>query len=152
MTATNHALTGAVIGLTIGNPFVALPAALLSHFVCDAMPHYGPTTEERTLLRSRGFAVRLLVDALLCGLLVLALVLTSPLHWQLAALCAFVAAAPDFASLPRFRSARSNAWNPERASVYERFAKKIQWFERPIGAFVELAWCAAGVIIVVAYL
>ena len=33
MRATNHALTGAIIGLTVQNPWVALPAAFLSHFV-----------------------------------------------------------------------------------------------------------------------
>jgi hypothetical protein len=40
MTATNHALTGAAIATVIKQPSLALPLAFLSHFVCDALPHF----------------------------------------------------------------------------------------------------------------
>jgi hypothetical protein len=38
MTATNQVLTGAVLGMVLANPWVALPAAFLSHFVLDSVP------------------------------------------------------------------------------------------------------------------
>lgn len=40
MTATNHALTGAVIALAINEPWLAIPLAFLSHFAIDAIPHW----------------------------------------------------------------------------------------------------------------
>src|SRR5690242_2115662 len=42
MTATNHALSGAVIALAVKNPVLAIPLAFVSHFVLDLLPHYNP--------------------------------------------------------------------------------------------------------------
>jgi hypothetical protein len=68
--------------------------------------------------------------------------------WLAASLCAFLAAAPDFASINRYRRAVKRVyWEP---GWFTKFASKIQWFERPIGAVVELVWfvACAGVIAV----
>jgi hypothetical protein len=32
---------GAIIALAISQPLIALPLAFVSHFVLDALPHYG---------------------------------------------------------------------------------------------------------------
>jgi len=40
MFATNHGLAGIVIGATLSAP-VAVPIAFVSHFIMDAIPHYG---------------------------------------------------------------------------------------------------------------
>lgn len=40
MTATAHALVGTVIAAKIGNPYLAVPLALASHFVLDLIPHW----------------------------------------------------------------------------------------------------------------
>jgi hypothetical protein len=40
MTATAHALIGTVIAAKVGNPALAIPIALASHFICDAVPHW----------------------------------------------------------------------------------------------------------------
>jgi hypothetical protein len=40
MTATGHALIGTVIAAKIGNPTLAIPIALGSHFLADALPHW----------------------------------------------------------------------------------------------------------------
>lgn len=147
MTATNHALTGAAVGFLIGNPAVALPAALASHYVCDALPHFGVTAKyKRRLLRSNAFRNYLLLEALICLGLVLVLAALRPAHWSLAALCAFAAAAPDLLSYNRYSKSRQRkAWRP---GIYSRFAHGIQWFERPIGAAVEIAWAVAALSIV----
>lgn len=39
MILTVHLLAGAAIGSKISNPFLALPLALLSHYLCDSLPH-----------------------------------------------------------------------------------------------------------------
>lgn len=44
MTATGHALIGTVIAAKIGNPALAIPIALASHFLLDAFPHWDTGT------------------------------------------------------------------------------------------------------------
>lgn len=146
MRAINHALTGAVIGLTVPNPAVAAVAAVASHFVLDVIPHYG--TGKRDEIRSRSFGWLLVVDAILCFILVLLLAGFAGSNWWVAALCAFLAAAPDFASVNRYKHAvRRTYWEP---GWFTKFATTIQWFERPLGAIVEAVWfiAAIGVLVV----
>jgi hypothetical protein len=40
MTGINHAVTGALVAAAINKPALALPAALLSHFAADIIPHW----------------------------------------------------------------------------------------------------------------
>ncbi|CAN5337936.1 hypothetical protein BH09PAT4_BH09PAT4_07430 [soil metagenome] len=147
MIATNHAVTGAIIGLAVHNPLIALPVALLSHLVCDALPHFGLSKD---WIATRVFSAYLVVDAALCGVLVALLFWSGSPNWLLASVCAFAAASPDFISIRKFRAARKGKnFVP---NVLERFLKNIQWFERPIGAAVEAAWLVCGVIILSAIL
>jgi hypothetical protein len=47
---TPHAVIGAAIALKVGNPALALPLALGSHFVIEKIPHWNPhlNTEKKT--------------------------------------------------------------------------------------------------------
>jgi hypothetical protein len=149
MTATNHALTGALIGLASGQPLIALPAAFVSHFVCDALPHYGSADPEKTI-RTAGFRNYLAADASLCFMLVLILALARPDHWLLAAFCAFLAASPDFFWINKYLTVRAGRqWRP---NAFSRFAVGIQWFQRPVGFAVEIAWFIAAAAVLAAFL
>lgn len=44
MLVTCHLLTGAAISSTLVSPALSLPAAFLSHFILDALPHLEATT------------------------------------------------------------------------------------------------------------
>jgi hypothetical protein len=44
MTASSHALIGTVIAAKIGNPALAIPLAVASHVVADAIPHWDTAT------------------------------------------------------------------------------------------------------------
>lgn len=55
MTATGHAIVGTVIAAKIGNPALALPLALASHVVTDAMPHWDTGTNRIGKSRRRLF-------------------------------------------------------------------------------------------------
>ncbi len=46
MTGTGHAVIGTVIAAKIGNPFLALPIAFLSHYAADAFPHWDTGTNK----------------------------------------------------------------------------------------------------------
>lgn len=150
MTATNHALTGAIIGLVIGEPILAIPLAFVSHFICDALPHFGSQDPNDGRIKTKGFRNYLILDASLCFLLVAILFMIQPSNWLLAAICAFLAASPDFGWINRFIKAKSGkTWKP---NLYSKFAINIQWFQRPVGAVVEAAWFIASVIIIVPFL
>jgi hypothetical protein len=145
MTATNHAMTGALLGFVIGEPLLAIPLAFLSHFVCDALPHFGSNQPNNIWLKSKAFRNLLITDASLCVVLVICLALTRPHHWVLMCICAFIATSPDLASINLYRYGKMNKpWHP---SLFSRFAGKIQWFERPVGAAVEIVWAAGAIVL-----
>ena len=139
MTATNHALTGALIGLWSGKPLVAVPAALFSHFLLDMIPHFGPRMSVVQWLRTQRFRWMLAADFLGCVTVVILLFVHKPSHWLLACFTAFIATSPDLISYPFFKRAQQDD-DAERFNWYTKFASCIQWFERPPGAIVELAW------------
>lgn len=152
MTATNHALTGALIGLAVANPVVALPMAFASHFVLDAVPHYGGSHNPLHWMRSRLFKSLLVVDVCFCIGLVLILSSARPAHWLVAALCAFVATSPDLFWVKQFLTAvRRNHFVPGKA-LFLRFHDFVQWFQRPIGWVVECAWFAGAVVLLLGFL
>ncbi|HSX05202.1 MAG TPA: hypothetical protein VLF69_01920 [Candidatus Saccharimonadales bacterium] len=144
MTAPNHALTGAVIGLSVANPWLALPLAFLSHFACDAIPHYDPPGNDKVKrIGSREFLRDFLViGAVLCFLLVLCLTLARPEHWLQAAICAFLAASPDLFWIPRFLHIRRTGKDKPLRSWFLRFHVFIQWKTGPRLIWLELAWAA----------
>jgi hypothetical protein len=147
LTATNHALTGAGIALVIGVPVIAIPLAFLSHFFCDALPHFDHSlkTPKEKWLKSKRFKRLLITDASLCVLLVLYLALHHPTNWLLASVCAFLATSPDLAWYAGYRAVKEGKkWNPPPIL---NFAVVIQWFAKPIGAVVEVAWFIAGIIV-----
>lgn len=154
MTAPNHALTGALIGLTITNPALALPVAFLSHFVCDAIPHYDPpvTDKAERIGSKRFFYEFLLLGAGLCGLLVLVLALTRPRHWLLAAVCAFLATSPDLFSIRRFVYVKRTGNDLPRRSWFGRVHSWIQWRTGPKLLWLELAWFAVGCSLLITHL
>ncbi|MDB5169248.1 MAG: hypothetical protein JWO41_604 [Candidatus Saccharibacteria bacterium] len=149
MTAPNHALTGAIIGLTVSNPILAIIVAVASHFVCDAIPHFdvpGKTAEDR--MRSNFFLrFQIIFGGLLCLLIVLWLALARPHHWQLAVICAFAATIPDLLYVPRYLHVKRNGRDNMNRWWFWRLHNNIQWFQRPIGALVEIVWAGGTVII-----
>lgn len=150
MTATNHALTGAFIGIAIGNPWIAIPAALLSHFVCDAIPHFGVKKLRHEWVGSTTFRKFLTFDACLCVILVLVLAFLRPEHWLLASFTAFMATSPDLMWIKGFvRDQKHQKQIPvKKWNMLMKFHKTIQWFERPAGAITELLWVPAMLLLI----
>jgi hypothetical protein len=60
MTATGHALIGTVIAAKIGNPALAIPIALGSHFLADAIPHWDTAYNRRKNSKIRFFLTSLI--------------------------------------------------------------------------------------------
>jgi len=148
MTATNHAITGAIIGFLVHEPLLAIPAAVASHYACDAIPHFDkkPTILADDWIKSSTFKRILLADASLCIALVLAIAIKHPHGWFLICVCAFAATSPDLLWVNRFIKAnRKIEWKP---SLISRFGSVIQWFAKPIGGLVEITWFIAGLFVI----
>jgi hypothetical protein len=146
VTAPNHALTGALIGLTVHEPLLAGPLALASHFACDAIPHYdvpGKGTESH--LSTRFIREQLVFGACLCLVLVAVLAIVHPQYWLLAAACAFLAASPDMFWLPRFIHEIRTGKDRPPASFILRFHAWVQWKTGPKLWWVETLWAIACV-------
>ena len=48
MTATGHAIIGTVIAAKVADPTLAIPLAIASHFLADAIPHWDIATNRKT--------------------------------------------------------------------------------------------------------
>ena len=147
MVATNHALTGAVIGLSLHHPLLAIPLAFLSHFALDSLPHFG---SKRLPEGGKAFIYYLALDASLCGALVLTLFLGHVPYWWLAAICAFMAASPDFMWFRDFLALQQKRRLPKR-TILKRFHAWVQWYEKEPGIIIEFGW-AAGMLVLLAKL
>jgi hypothetical protein len=96
MTATNHGLMGAAVAVIFRNyPAIALPLALVSHFVLDSLPHYD-YGEGRVSMKSPRFRRMVTSDAIIAVLTTLFVAFAWYEIWWLVILCAFIAACPDF--------------------------------------------------------
>jgi hypothetical protein len=152
MTAGNHALTGAVIALSIQRPVLALPLAFLSHFVLDAVPHFGYPGHLGfgDALKHRLTLVVFAFD--IVSWPVLAYVLVSGQLW-IACIGAVVAVSPDFIWIYRFIfNEKLGKIEPSSSNALNRFHSNIQQWERPWGIAVEAAWFTVFFIILLGLL
>lgn len=145
MTAPNHALTGALLGLAIGNPFFVLPLAFLSHLAQDAIPHYDALGDEIERIGSKRLVYeQILIGGALCFLLVLCLAITQPHHWLLAAIGAFLATSLDLLWIPRWLHVRRHGADVGHLNWLLRFHGWVQWKTGPKLLWVEAVWFVAG--------
>lgn len=126
MTATNHGLSGALIGLAVANPVAAPILAFASHFALDMTPHFG---FDRFDNRRRTLIVFAADAFLASSLLVFCFLNSAPL---IVFICIFAAISPDFAWLFRFvfyeRLGKKTA---PKMNAFNKWHAGIQWGERP---------------------
>lgn len=149
MTGFSHSTTGVVIALAIHNPALALPLAFLSHFVLDALPHWGDKDIDGT---NKAFQRFILLDAVFgFGIAILMFVLM-PEHRLLIALCTAMATVPDLMWLPNhIRQIKNQPSKPHNWLM--RWHRDIQ-FEHPVwGIAAEVIWMIGMIsFLVVAFL
>lgn len=137
MTATNHALSGALIGLVVMQPLIALPLALASHFVLDAIPHFGFDEFGGHLKAKKTFHRVLYIDALLLALLIVFL-LASSAPWLVFA-CLFLAGSPDIIWAYRYVvKEKFGKVPPSPKNALNRFHSHIQKSQTFKGLYVEV--------------
>lgn len=143
MIATNHALTGAAVAAVVQQPLLAVPIAFASHFVCDAIPHFGIDLQ----FRSRAMYIWLIIDGLAALCMAGYLLLLGVNNPVLLAFCGFVAMSPDLAWLHygvKQQLGKSNTYDP-----VTRFHHNIQWYQKVPGLAVEIIWAVMMVGVIV---
>lgn len=137
MTATNHAVTGAIIALVVKEPVLALPLAIASHFALDSLPHFG--NHPKVPHTSRAFLYILAADAGMASSILMSLFILLPGSWLLPVACAILAMAPDLMWFPNFvrEVTGQKLKKPDAITLWH---KKIQRYERPWGMYVEAVW------------
>lgn len=134
MIGFNHAVTGIIIAKFVPLP-LAIPLAFLSHFVLDALPHYGIEFHKRD--DSKFWRIFCVVDFFAA--------------WSLAAICialgrydmlicGLIAASPDFVWVSRFLKHKSFVMK-DHEHWFSKFHARIQ-FERPWGVYIEVPLAA----------
>ena len=131
MLLTNHVLSGALIGALARRPLPAFAAGVASHFVLDAVPHWGKWGSRRRFLRVA------VPDGLISLAVMGALAAVSPPGRRLAVLAGMTGATLPDADKP---TRVWFGWSPFPAAV-DRFHARIQR-EAPYRAHLELL--AAG--------
>ncbi len=132
MLLTNHVLSGALIGALAGRPLPAFAAGVASHFVLDAVPHWGDWGSQRRFLRVA------VPDGLISLALIGALAAAAPADRRLAALAGMTGAAlPDIDKPANLWF----GWSPFPAAV-DDFHSRIQRESRR-RAYVEVLAAAA---------
>ncbi len=108
MLETPHVALGAAIATKIPNPYIALPLALLSHFVLDRIPHWNPHfyTETKKYGKPTKQSTSLaLVDSLAAlglGLAIAGRSLPDTGKFAIIVLCCLLAVLPDQIKTPFF--------------------------------------------------
>lgn len=149
MTATNHIATGALVALAVNKqPAVAVLLAFISHFILDAIPHFG-IHEDDVLKRNshRLFRSVVTADTIMGVLMFVALPIIGHgvVSWGWIVAAQAAAFLPDAVWIYRYldeirtRIIRPHGW-------YAWFHQRIQWSEKPWGLAVEGVWLLAVVI------
>ncbi len=136
MTATNHGLFGSVIAISLQKyPAVALALSPLSHFVLDAIPHFGLPEKD---LRSRKFALILVSDAVTAVITTLLIAGLWPEIAFLVIACAFLAASPDLMWIYY----QYSGVKFKNVHLLPKFHSWVQWSQHSSGliAFTDIIW------------
>jgi len=143
MTFTNHAVTGALVAAAINYPPISLPAALASHFVIDAIPHW----KYRPPVRYKKPIVVIDALAVIC-LLALFSATVNASAW-LIILGGLLGSLPDVMWLPAGLKNKDVPMNrPTILHYLRRFHTWVQWNEKPFGKYIEVVWFGVTLVLI----
>ena len=124
-----HTIVGAAIATKIGNPALALPIALLSHFVLDLTPHWNPHLNKEIkeyghiTKRTKAIVTVDVIVSLISGFYLASLVLPDVNKFLVVLAGCFLAVLPDVAEGPHFFFGQR--WRPVKKLV--EFQSKLQF-------------------------
>jgi len=143
MTATNHYLVGVAISSVIDKPVLAIPLAFVSHFILDALPHFGDDNFRQKLPK---FYLVWRVDFILLCLALIWTLVYMPWWYTFAG---FIATSPDLAWVYRLHFLEKyGKYNPPKMNKFNHFHYSIQKFESLNGIYFEIIFGVLVTIII----
>lgn len=142
MTAVNHVATGAVTALAIKVPELAIPLALLSHYICDAIPHFGIHEDDHIRRNTHWLfkAVTAFSIISMLGMLVFLPYYERTMVSPITVLtCMIAAILPDIAWVPLYIQERKTK-QEKPLGRFNQLHQAIQWYEKPLGLTIETGW------------
>lgn len=137
MTSTTHLLTGAALSKFLPAP-IAIPLAFVSHFVLDALPHFGYKTIEERLRHLGLFKLVVIADVAFSLLIAVWLIKTGHYFWLINGLIAY---SPDLIWIYRFTvEEKFGKVKPTKGNRFVQFHRHIQKYERLWGIVVEVVY------------
>lgn len=139
MAITNHILAGAIIGLTLSHqPAAALALAFASHFLMDALPHFG-YAGNKGFSEAFKYQLSYIVGAITLITATAVLIFLVIHQAWFAILAGLVAASPDAVGLYNWVAyeKKGRTANGGLALLHVKFHRRIQTLERPWGVYVE---------------
>lgn len=137
MTLTNHLLTGAALSKFLPLP-LAIPLAFASHFVLDALPHFGFPNIESRMKRLWLFKFVIGLDLFLAVALSTWFVKSGHSEWLFTGLVAY---SPDLLWIYRFTvEEKFGKVHPTTGNRFIQFHRNIQKYERLWGGIIELVY------------
>jgi hypothetical protein len=130
MTITNHVLAGVAIGVSVQQPLPAFLLALASHFVLDALPHFGGVGWYDRW--GKPLLIMAIADVALSFIVIALSVFLFPNLGLTLLGCAVCATLPDWPWILHYKF----GWQHK----FFDFHQAIQRFERPWGAYVEVGF------------
>lgn len=135
MTATGHAIIGAVIAAKFTNPALAIPLAITSHFIADAIPHWDIATHRKEKAKANlileAFSDVILGFALSFLILVFFFPATNPSY---AFLMIILSQSPDWLTAPYyFFGIKSFKWAYKLQKFFDRD------LDKPWGIITQVA-------------
>ena len=135
-------MNGALIALTVKQPALAIPLSFVSHYVTDAIPHYGPKmADDLSKLFKRNFKIFVTVDFGFSLILMAILGLLFPSHVWLIWACMITAAIPDAVWWSYRKSI--NQW-PEALGKFSRLHSKLNLAMHVRHFYFDAIWFAAA--------
>lgn len=127
MTLTNHLLTGAALAKFLPAP-IAIPLAFASHFVLDALPHFGYQTIEERMRYPGVFKLVITADVIFSVLIAISLIKSGHYFWFINGLIAY---SPDLLWIYRFTvEEKFGKVKPTKGNRFIQFHREIQKYER----------------------
>lgn len=131
--------------MTLGGP-IAIPLAYASHFVCDALPHFGIPSEDRVSRRSHFLRAVAVDGVVLIAISIIAI--TYGLPWYVYA-SMIAAITPDFFWIYIYVfKEKMGKLEPKPLRFPNVWHAKIQTMETINGLWFEVAWFVAMCLII----
>lgn len=140
MTATAHALVSAAIARAVPNPYMAIPLAITSHFIMDAVPHWDIGADWRS--RSKTMTGVLAIAETILGITLAYFLFRGKVETPLLLSTIIAGELPDWLEAPWyiFFAHKNKSGVSKKAGFWERLTYRIYHRENMVHAKADLPY------------